>query len=194
MLVLAFWFAITIPPVDEGSRDPSFAKFRAELSAAFDRRDRPFVESALAQDANLSFGGHTGVRAFREMYPPGKEPWAKWRRMISLGGRWRRGGFEGPYVFTDFPRELDEFSFGVSIDERVSVRLTPSPLADVVDFLNWETFEYLDNLRGEWTLVRTPRNREGYVRSESVWSPIDFRIRFEKRNGVWKIAFWLQGD
>jgi hypothetical protein len=97
-------------------------------------------------------------------------------------------------VFTDFPRELDEFSFGVSIDERVSVRLTPSPLADVVDFLNRETFEYLDNLRGEWTLVRTPRNREGYVRSESVWSPIDFRIRFEKRSGVWKIVFWLQGD
>jgi hypothetical protein len=87
VLELAFWFAITIPPVDEGLRDPSFAKFRAELSAAFDRRDRSFVESVLAQDANLSFGGHTGVRAFREMYPPGKEPWAKWRRMISLGGR-----------------------------------------------------------------------------------------------------------
>ena len=46
----------------------------------------------------------------------------------------------------------------------------------------------------EWRKVRTLGGLSGFVKTEFVRSPIDYRAGFEKKRGVWKMVAFIAGD
>ena len=55
-----------LPPVDQCSGDPSFAKFRARLQQAVVKRDRKAFLAMLSPHVLVNFGGASGPKAFAE--------------------------------------------------------------------------------------------------------------------------------
>ena len=57
-----------VRPVDEGTRDASFAEFRKKAIAAAERKDVKYILSILDPHIKSSFGGHDGIGDFKSFW------------------------------------------------------------------------------------------------------------------------------
>ena len=201
-----------VKPVDEGKLDPSFAAFRAKLIDAAERRDAKFILSILDPKINLSFGGQQGIADFRSMWKVesgGKEFWAEFLPVIKNGGTFvRENGkrtnlFYAPYTFNTFPEDLDGFEHFAIFGSKVNLRESPDSESKIIARLSYNVVKHEPDLLGRggetgkvggWQKVKTLGGLVGYVRSEYVRSPIDYRAGFEKKRGVWKMVTFIAGD
>ena len=201
-----------VKPVDEGKLDPSFAAFREKLIAAAERRDSNFLLSILDPKINLSFGGQQGIADFKTMWKietGNKEFWNEFLIVIKNGGSFvRENGkrtnlFYAPYTFNSFPEGLDVFDHLVILGSNVNLRESPDPESRVVARLSYNIVKPEVDLLGKggetgkvagWRKVKTLIGLTGYVKTEFVRSPIDFRAGFEKNRGVWKMVTFIAGD
>ena len=46
----------------------------------------------------------------------------------------------------------------------------------------------------EWVRARTAHYDPGFVSTDFLWSPVDYRAGFEKQGSAWRIVFFLAGD
>jgi hypothetical protein len=196
-----------LEPRDDGARDPSFLTFRGRLLEALAARDTTAVLAAFAPDARLSFGdapaGPAGVRAvwLGTARYDGRSLWPTLARVVAMGSvRGPEGMLTAPYTYDGPPGDLDPFTHGAIVGEDVNVRATPSPAAEtltrlsyvVVPVVEWGYDE--DPAARLWHRIRLEDGREGYVAGEFLWSPVDYRAGFEKRDGRWQIVFFVAGD
>lgn len=196
-------------PVDEARRDQSFWTFRERLRRAVRERDEKFVVSILHPRVELSFGGHQGVKDFREMWL-GRESrgdlWKELGDVLRLGGAFEaatgRKSFCAPYTFLKFPRDADVFEHGAITGKNVRVRARPDPRAPVIETLSYDVVkaEFFVGVgeSGEgaagWVKVTTPGGRAGYVAEEYIRSPVDYRACFGKYRGRWLMTAFIAGD
>jgi len=201
-----------VKPVDEGKLDPSFAAFRAKLIDAAERRDAKFILSILDPKISLSFGGQDGIADFKSMWKlesGGKEFWAEFLPVIKNGGTFvRENGkrtnlFYAPYTFNTFPEDLDGFEHFAIFGSNVNLRESPDSESKIIARLSYNVVTHEPDPLGRggetgkvsgWQRVRTLGGLVGYVRSEYVRSPIDYRAGFEKKRGVWKMVAFIAGD
>jgi len=201
-----------VRPVDEAHLDTSFAAFRSKLIDAAERRDAKFILSVLDPKINLSFGGQQGIRDFKSMWKiesGGKEFWAEFLPVIRNGGTFlkengkRTNYFYAPYTFDSFPEDLNGFEHFAIFGSNVNLRESPHNESRIIARLSYNVVkEEADPLgRGGgsgkvagWRKVRTLGGLAGYVKSEFVRSPIDYRAGFEKKRGVWKMVAFIAGD
>jgi hypothetical protein len=197
----------SLPPRDDGASDPSFFTFRARLLEALAARDAEAVLAAFAPDARLSFGdgpgGPAGVRAvWLGDRPPGeRDLWTTLARVVAMGSvRNRDGLLTAPYTYDGPPDDLDPFSHGTVVGDEVNVRAAPSPSAEVLARLSYVVVPVVEwgysEREGErlWHRIRLADGREGYVAGDFLWSPVDYRVGFENREGRWQIVFFVAGD
>ncbi len=222
LLLLLMLFSFCLPavsaqerfvkPVDEAHLDPSFVAFRTKLMDAAERRDSKFILSILDPKINLSFGGQQGIRDFKSMWKiesGGKEFWAEFLPAIKNGGTFvRENGkrtnlFYAPYTFNTFPEGLDAFEHFAIFGSNVNLRESPDSESRVIGRLSYNIVTQEPDLLGRdggtgkvagWQKVKTLGGLIGYVRSEYVRSPIDYRAGFEKKRGVWKMVAFIAGD
>jgi hypothetical protein len=196
-------------PVDEGARDASFKAFRDRFIEAVKQRNTRFVLTVLHSEVHLSFGGHSGVKDFREMWKPDSpdtELWKELATILSLGGTFStsegRKTFWAPYTFSTFPDDLDAFEYAPIIGSNVRVRSGPSENADIISHLSYHivraTFPAPDSSdsgtsRG-WVRVNLLDGRNGYVAERYVRSPLDYRLGFERIGRKWLITAFVAGD
>lgn len=196
-------------PVDEGAKDASFKAFRNKLIEAVKQRNTPFILTLLHPKIHLSFGGHSGVKDFLEMWKPDSPDSALWNELstiLSLGGTFStsdgKRSFWAPYTFSIFPDDLDAFEYASIIGENVRVRSQPNTTARIVTNLSYDivkaTFYISDNNREDdipgWVKVVVPDGRNGYVASRYVRRPNDYRLGFERIRGKWLITAFIGGD
>ena len=193
-------------PVDEAPQDPSFFSFRARLIEAVARRDTAFLFAHTAPRVHVSYGAENGVEAFRRQWNLSSDPsesdvWPMLARVLGAGGRYQQGRFVAPYVYTDWPDTLDAFQHAAVMGEGVRVRATPSPESAVLTTLAFAIVP----LAGEggdcfgagaegWCKVRLHDTRVGYVAADYLYSPVGYRAGFEKRDGRWRMTFFIAGD
>lgn len=194
-----------VRPVDEASRDASFLAFRTKLIAAAEPRDLKYVMGVMDPKIKLSFGGHEGLKGFRELYTKEEEFWEAFLPVITRGGKWlsEPGSakiFSAPYTFSAFPDDLDFFEHHVIFGSNVNLRESPSMTGRVIERLSYNVVKLtgsqpadLDTPR-EWFRVETLGGKKGWVKSDFVRSPLDFRAGFEKKRGVWKMIYFISGD
>lgn len=195
-------------PIDEGAKDPSFRAFRNKLIEAVKERNTRFILTTLHPKVRLSFGGHSGVKDFLEMWKPDSPDSALWSELstiLSLGGTFSTSEgkkvFWAPYTFSTFPDDLDAFEYAPILGENVRVRSQPNTTAAIVTVLSFDivkaTFQTgektTDDIPG-WVKVVVPDGRSGYVSSRYVRSPIDYRLGFERLRGKWSITAFVSGD
>lgn len=197
-----------VRPVDEAAKDASFLVFRSKLIAAAERRDIRYVISILDPKVELSYGGHVGTKGFRELWKKEADFWEEFLPVIKNGGRFSYEGrgrnaiFSAPYVFTDFPEDLDAFEYFAIFGSDVNLRRSPSTEAEIVARLSYNVVK-LDEEPGplkdgegrpEWFRVKTLGGQTGYVNRKYFRSPIDYRAGFQKKKGVWKMIYFIAGD
>lgn len=196
-------------PVDEGAKDASFKAFRNKLIEAVKERNTKFVLSLLHPKIHLSFGGHSGIKDFVEMWKPNSPDSAVWDELstiLALGGTFSTSEgkrvFWAPYTFSAFPDGLDGYEYASIVGDNVRVRSQPNTTASIVTNLSYDvvkaTFLIGDNNREDnfpgWVKVVVPDGRNGYVASKYIRSPTDYRLGFEKNRGKWLITAFIGGD
>jgi hypothetical protein len=193
-------------PLDESAQDTSFAHFRGQLMQAIQRRDTTFLYSILVPEIKNGFGGDDSIAGFRRQWTPDSANTQVWRvldHIMRLGAvRWGEG-FSAPYVFSKWPQNLDAFENVAVVKDRAVVRAQPSDTAralgtlsyDIVHVKEWTGFEETGELLpGRWAHIDLPKGGMGWVQGSDVYLPVSYRAYFEKRNGQWKIVYFLAGD
>lgn len=213
LAVAAFAQERFVKPVDEASKDASFLAFRTKLIDAVERKDLKYVKSIMDPKIELSFGGHSGLKDFDELWKNKAEFWQELSFVVNNGGRFvgegrsKMSSFTAPYLFSDMPEDLDQFEYHAIFGSNVNVREQPNPNAKVVAQLSYNIVK-IDNEAtinrktgpGEWDLkpdcykIESLGGVKGWVKAEFVRSPIDYRAGFEKKRGVWKMTFFIAED
>ncbi|MEQ8325318.1 MAG: hypothetical protein RID18_00160 [Cytophagales bacterium] len=199
--------------------DASLKTFLSDLNRAIAEKDKEFILLHMSSDMVNSFGGDGGIEEFKDYWnflSDSSEFWDVAEKIISLGG----GNYENgdtyalPYVFSDWPDngDYDVFECMAITGEAVNVRNLPSSDANVLGKLShdivkvdWdksyppfnaikiEGLQYVgDKL---WYYIESLEGSlKGYVYWDYIWSPIGYRMGFEKIEGKWAISYFLSGD
>ena len=198
-------------PVDEAKKDASFYAFRERLLRAVRGRDERFILSILDPNIELSFGGHRGIKDFKEMWltkNSREDLWAELNAVLSLGGAFVTSGggkrFCAPYTFTNFPDDVDAFEYAAIIGNNVRVRARPSLSAPIISTLSYDIvradFYYDPNDPREekdtpgWVKITTPGGKQGYVAAKFIRNAVDYRACFRKVKGSWRMTAFIGGD
>lgn len=198
-----------LKPVDEGGKDASFKLFRDKLIAAVKKRDAKYVVSVLDPRIKNSFGDSNGVASFKKMWKidsPNSKLWDELLFVLTHGGAFAQEGanktFIAPYVYSNFPEDLDAFEHSSIVGENVNLRATPFTSAPVVASLSYNLVkvDYNSSVRTKtdedytWLKVETLGGKSGFVQERFVRSSVGYRAGFEKKKGLWKMTFFLAGD
>jgi hypothetical protein len=198
-----------VRPVDEAAKDPSFLAFRNKLIAAAERKDLKYVMGVMDPNIELSFGGHSGLKDFREYWKDEAAFWKEFLPVIKNGGSFAPPAeasgrtFVAPYSFSSWP-ELDAFDHHMIFGSGVNLREKPSIDAKVLHGLSYNIVkitgalpaptEQKPDIPADWYRVETLGGKKGWVKAEFVRSPIDYRAGFEKKKDQWKMTFFIAGD
>ena len=199
-----------VKPVDEAKKDASFLAFRTKLIAAAKKRDAKYVLSIVDRNIMNSYGGDGGIEEFRTTWKinsPNSKFWGEFLTVLTNGGTFSEEDgskmFSAPYTFNGFPEELDAFDYSSIFGNNVNLRAKPDLSSKTVMQLSYNIVkvDYRNSVkkRGSedeysWLKIETLGGKKGFVKSEFVRSPIDYRAGFEKKNGVWKMTFFIAGD
>jgi hypothetical protein len=191
-------------PIDEAAKDPAFFVFRARLMKAIQKRDATFLLSIVDPKIANNFGGDDGIANFKRIWHPERPTspvWAELLSALALGGKFAEDkSFSAPYLFNGFPEQFDAFEHSAIIDDGVRVRREPGTAAAVVRTLSFDIvklgpgYPKQSSDKRQWVPVVLADGQTGYVASEYIRSPIDYRAIFEKKNGKWMMTAFIAGD
>jgi hypothetical protein len=199
-----------VKPFDEASKDQSFLAFRNKLALAIRNKDSKYVLSILDPKIKPGFDERENVEDFKKVWKindPKSKFWNELREVVGGGGRFSTENgvkiFSAPYVYTDFPDDLDGFEYHVIYGENVNLRQKPDEKSAVVARLSGNIIkvdeqnsitEGKENGEYLWYKIETLGGKKGFVQARNVRSPIDMRAGFQKKNGKWKMIFFVGGD
>ena len=123
-----------IEPVDEASRDLSWAIFRAKLLTAIEKRDRKFVLGVLDPKVRNGSDAPRGIAEFRRQWEVDSDDGVFWRELpsaLSVGSAWferpnKQRELCAPYVLAKWPRDVDPSVYGVISAKEAWVKAEPS--------------------------------------------------------------------
>ncbi|HEY8561097.1 MAG TPA: SH3 domain-containing protein [Pyrinomonadaceae bacterium] len=201
-----------VKPLDEAKRDASFLAFRARLIAAAKTRDAQYVLSVVDKDIKNGFAGNDGVAEFKKQWnlaSPNSKFWEEFTPVITNGGTFDKESgnknmlFVAPFTFNGFPEDLDAFDYSSIFGNNVNLRAAPDASSKSLARLSYNVVkvDYQNSVKKSgsedeylWLKIETLGGKSGFVSAEFVRSPIDYRAGFEKKNGRWKMVFFLAGD
>lgn len=198
----------TLPPHDEGGEDPSFSEFRKRLTKIIADRDASALAEVVAEDIHMSFGGQSGRKTFFRKWQPGNADSSLWRELgtiLEMGGSFYGTGpdrrFCAPYVFSEFPDELEPFSHQVVTRSGVAVRSQPDSRASVTRTLDHAVIRtrpgklrtVTDASGIRWVEIRIGEGI-GYIREKAVRSPVAYRACFDRTKEGWRMTAFIAGD
>ncbi len=188
-------------PVDAAAAQADFAAFRARMVAAVERRDSTALLAMLDPDIKVSFGGDDGIARFSEIWSPDAADSRLWETLaavLALGGTFTQADtFTAPYVFADWPEDVDAFEHAAIVGSRVRVRAAPTLEAPAIASLSYAIVELADRAADAddaWVAVRLTDGRTGFVARRYVRSPLDYRAIFQKAGDGWRLRAFVAGD
>jgi hypothetical protein len=192
-----------LEPVDEATRDLSWALFKNRLLDAVMKRDRKFVLSILDRNVRVGVDGVRGIAEFSKQWHLDAEDSPLWRDLPSalfLGAAYlkredRPRELCAPYLLARWPRNMDPHAYGVIISKDALVKAAPSigspTLAtlsyDIVSVADWEVADQAPDYPQKWTRIRL-KTGEGYVPEEQIRSPIEQVACFVKTENGWRMT------
>ena len=192
-----------LEPVDEATRDLSWAHFKNRLLDAVMKRDRKFVMGILDRSVRVGVDGVRGVEEFRKQWHLDADDSPLWRDLPSalfLGAAYmKREGRPrelcAPYLLAQWPRNMDPHAFGVVIAKDALVKAAPSSESptlvtlsyDIVPVADWEVADKAPDFPQKWTKVKL-KSGEGYVPEEQIRSPIEQVACFIKTENGWRMT------
>jgi len=192
-------------PVDEAERDLSFVEFRKQLQQTVKSRDPESFVKSVSKQVYTGSDRKRGMSNFVKFWQPeanDSELWPTMDAILSMGGGFVRSDkgvtYCAPYVFTNFPDDLDIFGHGVIIGDKVPLKTAPLHTAQNVTVLSYDLLKVEDWRSVEeknagqitnWVKVSTMSDRKGYVDKRMLRSPTDYAacFLFKQKTG-WKMV------
>lgn len=191
--------ATILKPVDEGAQQTSFLKFRNQLLKTIERKDAKGLLAIVNKDIKVSFGVENGIAGFKELWkldkPATSQVWKELSTVLKMGGSFsNKNTFVAPYVFSNWPGDVDAFDYAAVIAKNVNIRAKPALNAAVLKTVSYEILpiKFSDNLH--WVTVGLANGNQGYIASQYIRSSVDYRAFFEKINGRWQMTVFIAGD
>jgi hypothetical protein len=198
-------------PRSEYDQDSSLNAFVIKLKEAIKQKDKNYILSILDKGIKISFGGEDGIDEFINYWnidSKNTKLWSILDKILNLGGVYTHDQdskyqFVFPYVFElDLENGDDYFSVSVVTTNNLVVKEKPDNQSKTIGELSYDVvwIEYSDSFKTEfeakgWTYMRTLDNRIlGYVESEYLYSPIDYRMFLSNIDNSWKITCLIAGD
>jgi hypothetical protein len=89
----------------------------------------------------------------------------------------------------------DVFTAAVAIRPGAELRSAPDAAGELVATLDWDVLTVPEwDWESAWQRVELADGRAGYVRSEDIRSPIDYRAAFQRVGGRWRMTAFIAGD
>ncbi len=179
--------------VDEAEREPEFAAFRKAFLDAVGHRDPKELLTMVDDKLQKPFAKKWELAGEA---PRESRIWESLRETLALGGSFEKGVFIAPYVFSRWPQRYPQLEFLAVTVKKAVVREKPSESSRAVETLSHEIVGRYDDLPDPplWRAVRTPSGRTGFLKSSESRSPADYRARFTRINGKWKLTSYSAGD
>jgi hypothetical protein len=182
-------------PHDDCANIPGAAAFRAQLARAVETRDAAALAGLAASDIKLDFGGGAGVAELqRRLSDPEQDLWAQLAAILPLGcAADENGGVMIPWIAA---QEFDDpFSTVLVMGEDVPVRSAAAADAPEIGRITWDVVGIRSMDReAAFQQVQLPGDRTGFIATESLRSPVDYRLMASSRNGKWSITTFVRGD
>ena len=191
---------VILRPVDQAASQPDFFTFRAHVQTAIARRDASAVLTIVHKEIKNSFGGDDGIEGFKQKWKLESENSDLWKELgtvLSLGGSFDRAGrFVAPYIFSRWPAKVDSFENVAIIGANVRVREAPRNDSATVGSLSFVVVPLSREQKAheDWTAIRQPNGKTGYVLSQYARSPVDYRAIFGRIDNQWRLTVFLAGD
>jgi hypothetical protein len=191
-----------LPPVDDCAADSSFVEFRDRLTAAIERRDRDAILALISDDIHVDFGGGAGRDDFARTWelerPDSSQLWDELSQALRLGCAREPvgGGYYAPAMFLTGDDLFDDpFTAAVVIRDSAVLRAAPDPAAELVATLAWDVVTVPEwDFDAPWQRIQLADGRSGYVRTEDIRSPVDYRAAFQRVDGRWRMTAFIAGD
>lgn len=186
--------------------------FMAALNAAVELRDTDLLVALAAEDVKLGFGGQDGADNLRaNLRSDSPNLWDELEELVTMGCAVNsQGGLTMPWYFAQ-DMQGDPFETYIVTGENVAMRSAASADAPAVTRVSWDSVQLVREgtrdgpmvFGGEdgagWMHVRLAASgdedaQEGYIRSRSLRSVVDYRLLATSRNGRWRIVSLLAGD
>jgi hypothetical protein len=190
-------------PTDDAAAQPDFFTFRAHLQSAIARRDTQAVLAVVHKNIKNSFGGNDGIEEFEKTWKlnePDSPFWNELGTALALGGSFdAEGRFVAPYVFSRWPENVDSFEHVAVIGANVRVRAAPKSDSATLASLSFAIVPLAESRSDDarWTAIRLHNGRNaqtGYISSQFVRSPIDYRAFFARAENRWQLMIFVAGD
>ena len=188
-------------PVDHTIKDRSLVRFKKDIFKAINNKDTSFIISVLDTNILNSFGGSGGIKELREMWELGNANssfWIELKEVFSMGGTFigkDKKLFAIPYVFSEWPEDYDPFTYVAVVKKNINLRDSSSSKSKILKRLSYNIVELLENgVNDKWSRVMTADSVMGYIYSDFIRSPVDYRAILLKEKGKWKIISFVSGD
>jgi hypothetical protein len=107
-----------------------------------------------------------------------------------------------PYIFVHFPTDIDQYQYGVILQEGVLVYDKPNGQAigeidtSIVKLNGRPSDEtvFMEGFKYPFIPILTADEKEAYVIKKYIRSPLDYRLGLMKENNQWIIRYLVSGD
>ena len=188
-----------LPPVDRCGGDADFAQFRSAIKDAVTRKDPAALRKLAASNIQSNFGGEGSWKEFATTWgldqPEKSELWEKMQEVMALGcAKTEDDGRVFPGLFDDVGEDVDVFELLVARPGAV-LRASADKHAPAIARLDWTSTLQIESPAPEnWVKVQVPSGETGWVETDLLISPLDYRLVSEKRDGRWQITAFIAGD
>lgn len=196
---------LRVMPVDESDRDPSLVQFIDRLRMAVRHHEPERLVELVSPRVYNGLGKESGIQKFAEYWRVDAidtQIWSVLEPMLELGGGFVRSEkgvqYCMPYVFTEFPDNLDIFEHAAVLEESVQLMSEPSSSSSLLTKLSYNIVRVQDwhsvpdmNQTPDlfWIKVSTLDGQEGFLRRQEIRSPSDYSACFlQNRNGAWTLT------
>jgi hypothetical protein len=189
------------PPRDDCLRIGEYFQFRQQFEDIVKRRNTAGLQALIASDIQWNFGGEPATKtAFAAKWNLSKGAaspiWAELDAILPLGCGINGKGIAFPHMFTAGLGDQDgELSKVLVTYEDVNLRASASSGAVSKAKISWELVDVKGGIvKDGWTPVTTADGKTGFIKSNYLRDPLDYRAGFEKRDGKWVMNFFAAGD
>ena len=177
---------------------PGAKQFFLTLDNAVTNHDAEALLGITDAKVKLDFGGGTGLQTFRErLADPQGKLWPALAKITALGCAHAENGDMVMPSFADQQMDgVDPATALIVTGANVPVRQTPAPAAPAVDTVSWDAVTLAGQFdsKVQFQHVKTAAGKDGYIASDSLRSPLAYRLRAARIGGGWRIVSFVNGD
>lgn len=185
-------------PREDCGQLPGAEEFRAALVTAIQAKDADQLVALAAPDVVLDFGGGAGTAELRKrLADPKSGLWNDLAELTTLGcGVNAEGGITIPWVAAQPLTDVDTNMAMLVTGEAVPLRQTASADARQLGAVSWDFVTLSGGLQpnAAFQQVTTGDEKTGYIASDKLRSPLDYRVIASSRDGKWSFTSLVAGD